>query len=266
MRRQLRGLIRWKTICLGGIMMSKLEPQPHTQLTPEIGTDSAIIMGDPARVGKAAKLMKHVQEWADNREYRSVIGEYRGKRILAMSTGIGAPSAGIGVEELHRVGVRKVIRVGSAGAMQKEIGFGELIIAEGVVRDDGLSKKYVPDIYPAVPSYRLMALAHKYAPQAVYGIVRSHDGFYVDGNAETEAFWSGKGIVADDMESGILMVIGRQRGMETLSILNNVVLYQGDLADGVNSLVGGDELMAKGEEASLRLALDILSDPEGDEK
>ena len=124
----------------------------------------------------------------------------------------------------------------------------------------------VPDIYPAVPSYRLMALAHKYAPQAVYGIVRSHDGFYVDGNAETEAFWSGKGIVADDMESGILMVIGRQRGMETLSILNNVVLYQGDLADGVNSLVGGDELMAKGEEASLRLALDILSDPEGDEK
>lgn len=246
--------------------MSKLEPQPHTQLTPEIGTDSAIIMGDPARVGKAAKLMEHVQEWADNREYRSVIGEYRGKRILAMSTGIGAPSAGIGVEELHRVGVRKVIRVGSAGAMQKEIGFGELIIAEGVVRDDGLSKKYVPAIYPAVPSYRLMALAHKYAPQAVYGIVRSHDGFYVDGNAETEAFWSGKGIVADDMESGILMVIGRQRGMETLSILNNVVLYQGDLADGVNSLVGGDELMAKGEEASLRLALDILSDPEGDEK
>ena len=37
----------------------------------------------------------------------------------------------------------------------------------------------------------------------------------------------------------ILMVIGRLRGMETLSILNNVVLYQGDLAEGVNSLVNG---------------------------
>ena len=48
--------------------------------------------------------------------------------------------------------------------------------------------------------------------------------------------------------------------METLSILNNVVLYEGDLAAGVNSLVDGEELMAKGETASLKLAMDILSD------
>lgn len=44
----------------------------------------------------------------------------------------------------------------------------------------------------------------------------------------------------------ILMVIGRLRGMETLSILNNVVLYQGDLAEGVNSLVNSADLVAKG--------------------
>lgn len=105
-----------------------------------------------------------------------------------------------------------------------------------------------------------MALVHKYAPQAVYGIIRSHDGFYMDDNAKNEAFWSGKGIVGADMESGALMTIGRQRGMETLSILNNVVLYEGDLAAGVNDLVNGDDLMAKGEVASLKLALDILSD------
>lgn len=78
----------------------------------------------------------------------------------------------------------------------------------------------------------------------------------MDDNAKNEAFWSGKGIVGADMESGALMTIGRQRRMETLSILNNVVLYEGDLAAGVN----GDDLMAKGEVASLKLALDILSD------
>ena len=120
-----------------------------------------------------------------------------------MSTGIGAPSAGIAVEEMHNVGIKRAIRVGSAGAMQHHIPLGRLVIAEGVVRDDGLSRKYVPEIYPAVPSYRLLALAHKYAPQASYGIIRSHDGFYMDDNARTEAFWSEKGIVADDMESGI---------------------------------------------------------------
>lgn len=237
-------------------------PQPHTQLTQAIGTDRAVIMGDPARVDVVADFLENLQEWAFNREYKSVLGTYRGQRILAMSTGIGAPSAGIGVEELHNVGVRYVIRVGSAGAMQKDIDLGKLVIAEGVVRDDGLSKKYVPEIYPAVPSYKLLELAHRYAPQAVYGIVRSHDGFYMDDNADAEAFWSGKGIKADDMESGILMVIGRLRGMHTLSILNNVVLYQGDLAEGVNSLVNGAELVAKGERDSILAALDILSDKE----
>lgn len=237
-------------------------PEPHTQLTAEIKTDCAVIMGDPARIDKLIPLLENVQKWAYNREYRSIIGEYKGKRILAMSTGIGAPSAAIGMEELHNVGVKKVIRVGSAGAMQKGIDLGRLIIAEGVVRDDGLSAKYVPAIYPAVPSFQLLKLAYKYAPQAVYGIIRSHDGFYMDDNAATEKFWSGKGIVGADMESGIMMVVGRQRGMETLSILNNVVLFEADLADGVNELVSGESLVAAGEKASLQLALDILTDEE----
>ena len=60
----------------------------------------------------------------------------------------------------------------------------------------------------------------------------------------------------------ILMVIGRLRGMETLSILNNVVLYQGDLAEGVNSLVNSADLVAKGERDSLLTALNILYDAE----
>lgn len=234
--------------------------QPHTQLTATIQTHRAIIVGDPAWVDRAAQLMTDVTDWAFNREYKSIFGTYRGTRILVMSTGIGAPSAAIGVEELHQVGVTNVIRVGSAGAMQPGIGLGELIIGEGVVRDDGLTKQYVPAIYPAVPDFNLLRLAHQYAPDAVYGIIRSHDGFYMDNNAETEAKWSGYGIVGADMESGALMTIGRLRKLHTLSILNNVVLYEGDLAAGVNDLVNGDELMAQGEVASLKLALNILSD------
>ncbi|MFT4246284.1 MAG: nucleoside phosphorylase [Micrococcaceae bacterium] len=234
--------------------------QPHIQLSKEIvNTDSAVIMGDPARVDKITELLEEAEEIAFNREYKSVIGTYQGKRILAMSTGVGAPSATIGIEELNNIGIKYIIRVGSAGAMQKEINLGDLVIGEGVVRDDGLTKKYAPAIYPAVPSFKLMSLARKYAPAAVYGIIRSHDGFYMDDTAAREKFWSGKGIVADDMESGALMVVGRQRGIETLSILNNVVLFQGDLAEGINDLVNGDDAVTQGEIKSLKLALKILS-------
>lgn len=234
--------------------------QPHTLLTEKIFTDSAIIMGDPARADVCAGMLEDVEFLNFNREYKSFLGFYRGKKILAMSTGIGAPSAAIGIEELCNVGVKKIIRVGSAGAMQKGIGIGKIIIAEGAVRDDGLSKKYAPEIYPAVPSLNLLILAKKYAPDAVYGIIRSHDGFYMDDNAEVEKFWSAKGIVGADMESGILMIIGRQRKIDTLSILNNVVLFEGDLAEGVNDLNQGKTLAAEGEIKSLQIALNILSD------
>ena len=235
-------------------------PQPHTLLTEDIATDRAIIMGDPARADVCAEMLENAKLLNFNREYKTFLGYYKGKKILVMSTGIGAPSAGIGIEELHNVGIKFVIRVGSAGAMQAGIKIGDLIIAEGAVRDDGLSKKYVPEIYPAVPSIKLLTLAKKYAPDAVYGIIRSHDGFYMDDNADVEKFWSEKGVVGADMESGILMVIGRQRGMETLSILNNVVLYEGNLQEGVTDLTNGKTLAAEGEIKSLQVALNILSD------
>ena len=149
--------------------------------------------------------------------------------------------------------------MGSCGALQPEIGLGDLIVGEGIVRDDGLTKKYAPEIYPAVPSFKLLALAKKYAPQAHFGIIRSHDGFYMDDNEEVEAFWAKKGVLGCDMESGALAVVGRLRGMETLSILNNVVLCNGDLADSINSLVNSADLVAKGQDESIKLALNILA-------
>ena len=236
-----------------------VELQPHIQLTAQLGIKKAIIVGDPERLNRLAALLTDVEEIAYNREFRSIKGTYHGKTILGLSTGIGAPSAAIAVEELHNIGVQEVIRVGSAGAMQNGIQLGELIIANGVVRDDGLTMNYAPAGYPAVPDAELLANAQKFAPAAHFGIVRSHDGFYMDNNAEVERYWSNLGILGADMESGALMVVGRLRGIKTLSILNNVVLYEADLAAGVNDLVNAETQVAQGEIASLTLALNVLA-------
>lgn len=235
------------------------ELQAHIQLTRSDAAEDAIIVGDPARIDQVAKQLTSPVELKYNREFRSIRGSYKGKAILALSTGIGAPSAAIAVEELHNIGVKRIIRVGSAGALQSNVELGRAIIGEGAVRDDGLSKMYVPEQYPAVPSSDLLVKAKEIAPEAVYGIIRSHDGFYMDGNEKTQAFWSNFGLVGEDMESGALMTVGRLRGIETLSILNNVVLYGEDLQAGVNDLVAGAEKVALGEERTIEIALEILS-------
>lgn len=235
-----------------------MKKQPHIQLDETQCLTDVIIVGDPERLDSLSYLLKDVSFLTQNREYRSIRGSYNGKTILALSTGIGAPSTTIAIEELYNIGAKRIIRVGSAGAYQKNIALGQLIIAEGVVRSDGLTSQYVPKEYPATPDFNLMSLARLYAPKAHYGLVRSHDGFYMDDNLKTEKYWSNKGILGADMESGSLFTIGRLRGLQTLSILNNVVLWGDDLSSGVNSLVNEAEVVKNGEIKSLKLALDIL--------
>ena len=125
--------------------------QPHICLDETLGVRYAILPGDPARLDRIAQQLEGVRELAYNREFRSLTGTYRGVPILAVSTGIGGSSAGICVEELHNIGVEAAIRIGSCGALQTDIAPGELLIAAGAVRDDGTSRAYVREGYPAVP-------------------------------------------------------------------------------------------------------------------
>lgn len=237
-----------------------IENQPHIQLSHNLKLTDAVLVGDPSRLNTLSKIFDKCEELEYNREFRSIKGNYKGKDILGISTGIGAPSTCIVIEELKNIGIKQMIRVGSAGAYQKSIKLGELIIGEGAVRCDGITEKYIPKEYPAIPSFDLLKKAHKYARDAHYGIIRSHDGFYMDNNEEVEHYWSQLGIIGADMESSTLLTIGRIRGIRTLSILNNVVMWEKDLSEGVNELVNCNSQVMEGELNSLKLALDILTD------
>ena len=133
-----------------------MEVMPHLKLRDDLGIQYAILPGDPARVERIAEQLEDVEELEFNREYKSIAGTYRGIRMLAVSTGIGGPSTGIAVEELARIGVTHAIRIGSCGALQKEIRLGDLILVQGAVRDEGTSRTYIDSIYPAIPDFELM--------------------------------------------------------------------------------------------------------------
>lgn len=236
--------------------------QPHIALEEGLGISYAILPGDPARIDRIKAFLEDPEELAYNREFRSVRGRYRGVDVLALSTGIGGCSAGIAAEELHNIGVRAAIRVGSCGALQEDIALGELIVVSGAVRDDGASKAYVPEIYPAYADIELVGCILE-AARALgvphrEGVAHSHESFYHDEADAVSEYWSKKGVLGADMESAALLTIGRLRGMKAASILNNVVLYGADTADAIGDYVDGADAAARGERDEIRVALEAF--------
>ncbi|NMC61052.1 MAG: nucleoside phosphorylase, partial [Candidatus Methanofastidiosa archaeon] len=149
-----------------------------------------IMPGDPNRVNLIGSFMEDVKEIASNREYTTISGYYKGVGVSVTSTGIGAPSTSIAIEELARIGARTLIRVGSTGALDEKIRCGDLIINTASVRYDGATKDYVNPFYPAVSSYEvtlaLIEACEKLQYKYHVGIGASRDTFY--GGQERPSF------------------------------------------------------------------------------
>lgn len=238
------------------------EMQPHIRLNSFINVKYAIMPGDPARLDKISPYMENVRELEFNREFRSLIGTYKGINILAISTGIGGASTAIAIEELKNIGVEAMIRIGSCGTVQPEIKVGDIIIVSGAVRDDGASQTYVNLKYPAVPDTLLLNYCIKTASENNYpyhiGLCRSHDSFYIDNEDEINKYWAKCGVLGSDMETAALFTVGRLRGIKTASILNNVVAYEEDTADSIVDYVDGESLTMIGERNEIVTALEAF--------
>ncbi|KXI22755.1 nucleoside phosphorylase [Photobacterium sanguinicancri] len=242
--------------------MSNDVKQPHIAVGFDDVSDKVIVCGEPDRVNRIATLLERSEQIAENREYRIISGYYQDHKITVCSTGIGSPSALIALEELTLCGAKYIVRVGSAGALQGNIGLGELIVAEGAVRDEGGSKAYVSSSYPAVASRPLTTEIERYLTEhaypAHYGIVRSHDSFYTDEEDKICEHWSRKGVLGADMETSALFTVGKLRGIQVASILNNVVLYQQNVQEGVSEYANANDITVQGEMMAAKAALAAL--------
>ena len=85
----------------------------HTQLSQNmlLGADIALLPGDPGRVRPLAEAMGPTIDLTSHREYTSALAQVQDKPVLVCSTGMGGPSTAICLEELARLGIRRVIRV-----------------------------------------------------------------------------------------------------------------------------------------------------------
>lgn len=145
-----------------------------------------ITSGDPKRVAKIASLWDSSKEMADYRQYVTYKGEYKGTKLACTSSGIGAPGLAVALEELVRIGVKNVIRVGTCGSIQPDMHVGDMVISTGAVRLDGASKDYVIPEYPAVAHYEIVDALIKAAKKLK---IKYHVGI----TASTDTFFCGQG-------------------------------------------------------------------------
>lgn len=128
----------------------------HLHLKPEQLADIVILVGDPARVAMIAEYFEKKECEVSNREFLTVTGTYKGKRMTVMSTGIGIGNIDICVTELDALAnidfaTRQVkdnfrqltlVRLGTSGAIQQDIEVGEVVFSRTSLGFDGLLSYY----------------------------------------------------------------------------------------------------------------------------
>lgn len=150
----------------------------HLALFPEDIADTILVAGDPARAKKIASYFDKVELEKSNREFNTFTGELNGKRITAMSTGIGTDNIDIVLNELDalaNIDLEKreikaehkslsIIRLGTCGALQEDIPVDSLIASKYGLGFDGLLNFYKKDYSKSEISIRDAFIHHSSYP------------------------------------------------------------------------------------------------------
>ena len=202
-------------------MLSTHEKQYHINVASgEIGK-YCIIPGDPGRCEKIAAYFDEPYHVSTNREYCIWNGKIAGETVTVCSTGIGGPSAAIAMEELVACGAHTFIRVGTCGGIDLSVKAGDVVIANGAVRQDGTSREYAPIEFPAVSDPDVMIALREAAKEMGVinhtGTVQAKDSFYGQHSPkrmptssdllEKWEAWKRLGVLASEMESGTLFTV-----------------------------------------------------------
>lgn len=128
----------------------------HLHLKPEHLADKVILVGDPGRVALVASHLNNIECEVESREFRTVTGQYEGKRITVVSTGIGCDNIDIVMNELDALAnidfntrmekeqtrSLEIVRIGTCGGLQLNTPEGTFVCSEYSVGFDGLLNFY----------------------------------------------------------------------------------------------------------------------------
>jgi purine-nucleoside phosphorylase len=187
--------------------------------------EAVLLPGDPLRAKYIAEtFLENPVRYTDVRNMFGYTGTYKGKRISVQGTGMGMPSIAIYVNELFKdYGVKKAIRVGTAGSIQEHVKIRDLVIAMSASTDSAINQvRFSGMDYAPTSSFSLLkkaydaAVARGWTPHV--GSVLSSDSFYTE-DPEQWKLWAKFGVLAVEMEAAELLTLAAKYKREALAIL-----------------------------------------------
>lgn len=184
--------------------------------------------GDPSRAARIAQYFAALEVRESPRGFTAHLGSLAAAGggppvdVLAISTGVGSPSAEIVVHELIAAGARRLLRVGSCGTMASRPRPGQVVLVTGAVRDEATTAHYAPPEYPALAHPDALAAMAEGARRAglaaetFRGLCHSKASLYAREfgrgpagarNLEYVAWLRRCGVAATEMETSTLLVL-----------------------------------------------------------
>jgi len=187
--------------------------------------EAVLLPGDPLRAKFVAEnFLEKPVEYNNVRNMLGFTGTYKGKRVSVQGTGMGIPSISIYANELFReYGVKRAIRIGTAGTINKDVHVRDLVLAMSACTDSGANKiRFGGRNYAPTASFSLInkawdiAVSKGLQPKA--GPVVSADMFYTE-DPEEWKLWAKFGCLALEMECAELYTLAAKYSREALCIL-----------------------------------------------
>jgi len=187
--------------------------------------ESILLPGDPLRAKFVAEsfLEKPVQ-YTGVRNILGFTGTYKGKKVSVQGTGMGIPSISIYVNELFKdYGVKRAIRIGTAGSINKDVKIRDIVLAMSACTDSGANHiRFGGRSYAPTATFSLLKTAWDIATVKGYqpkvGPIVSEDMFYSEEKDEWK-LWAKYGCLALEMESAELYTLAAKFNREALCIL-----------------------------------------------
>lgn len=186
--------------------------------------DTILLPGDPLRAKYIAEtFLEDVTQYNEVRNMFGYTGTYKGKRISVQGTGMGVPSISIYINELmQEYDVQKLIRVGTCGAIQKDVKVRDVILAQTATTNSPINRTFFNGVdYAPTADFDLLLKAYNAGVEKglhlKVGNVFTEDFFYNE-HAEHEKL-AQYGVLAVEMETAALYTLAAKFGRQALSVL-----------------------------------------------